>query len=259
MVSSGLAGIEPGRFELPRRSGNAHLYRVNHPLALWVTSQAKSRQLAPAKLVFDYNAYGSRISTLEPYRGKGGWLTLKLISVDALGNQEQHLLVAAITHNGAILAEEDPEKLLRLPATTEEPSLFTAADSALLADVGARTVALLRDINQRNLGYFDQEVQKLDAWADDLKLGLEQQIKEIDREIKEVRRTAATSPTLEEKLSWQKKQRELEGKRTKLRRELFSRQDEVEAQRNDLISQLEVKLQQYVDERTLFTVEWELV
>ena len=107
----------------------------------------------------------------------------------------------------------------------------------------------LRDVNERNLGYFEQEVQKLDAWADDLKLGLEQEIKEIDREIKEVRRTAATSPTLEEKLSWQKKQRELESKRSKLRRELFARQDEVEAQRNDLISQLEVQLQQQVDRR----------
>ena len=45
-------------------------------------------------------------------------------------------------------------------------------------------------------------------------------------------------------LSRQKKQRELESKRSKLRRELFARQDEVEAQRNDLISQLEAQLQQ---------------
>ncbi|PKO79461.1 MAG: DEAD/DEAH box helicase, partial [Betaproteobacteria bacterium HGW-Betaproteobacteria-13] len=79
------------------------------------------------------------------------------------------------------------------------------------------------------------------------------------REIKEVRRSAATAPTLEEKLSWQKQQRELEGKRGKLRRELFARQDEVEAKRNDLISQLEVQLQQRVEERTLFTVGWELL
>jgi ERCC4-related helicase len=257
---SGLAGIELGRYELPRRSGEAHLYRVNHPLALWITQQAKTRQLPAAKLVFDYEAYGIRISTLEPYRGKTGWLTCKLISVEALGNQEQHLLVAASTTDGVVLAEEDPEKLLRLPATTQAASLFNAPDgSTLQADVDARRTALLREINERNLGYFEQEVQKLDAWADDLKLGLEQEIKEIDREIKEVRRTAATSPTLEEKLAHQKRQRELEGKRSKLRRELFARQDEVEAQRNDLISQLEAQLQQQVEERTLFTVEWELV
>lgn len=254
-----VAGVSSGRYELPRRSGEAHLFRIGHPLAVLLAEQAKSRTLEGARLVFDYNAYGSKISTLEAHRGKAGWLTVKLVSVETLGNLEQHLLVAACTTDGVVLVEEDPEKLLRLPATTQAASLFNAPDATLLADLETRKTALLRDVNERNLGYFEQEVQKLDAWADDLKLGLEQEIKEIDREIKEVRRTAATSPTLEEKLSWQKKQRELEGKRGKLRRELFSRQDEVEAQRNDLISQLEAQLQQRVEERALFTVEWELV
>jgi ERCC4-related helicase len=254
----GRAGVELGRYELPRRSGDAHLYRISHPLARWAIDQAKARALDPACLVFDYTAYGSKVSTLEAYRGKAGWLTVKLISVETLGNQEQHLLVAASTTDGVVLAEEDPEKLLRLPATTQLASLFNAHDTALLADIEARKTALLRDVNERNLGYFEQEVQKLDAWADDLKVGLEQEIKEVDREIKEVRRTAATSPTLEEKLSWQKKQRDLEGKRSKLRRELFARQDEVEAQRNDLISQLELQLQQQVEEHMLFTIEWEM-
>lgn len=257
---AGDAGDIPlGRYELPRRSGDAHLYRINHPLAAWITQQAKTRALDGARLVFDYDSHGTRVSTLEPYRGKAGWLTCRLLEVVALGNQEQHLLVAATTTDGVSLAEDDPQKLLRLPATTRAASLFNkAGDATLAADVEGRRTELLRQINQRNLGYFEQEVHKLDAWADDLKLGLEQEIKEIDRQIKEVRRTAATSPTLEEKLSWQKKQRDLEGRRSKLRRELFARQDEVEAQRNDLISQLEAQLQQQVEERTLFTVEWEL-
>ena len=102
-------------------------------------------------------------------------------------------------------------------------------------------------------------MQKLDAWADDLKLGLEQEIKGIDAEIKDVRRTAAASVTLEEKLAQQKKQRELETKRGKLRRELFDWQDAIEAQRNALIGQLEGQLEQRVDEKVLFTVEWRLV
>jgi chromosome segregation ATPase len=179
--------------------------------------------------------------------------------VEALGNEEQHLVVAASTTDGHALAEDDPEKLLRLPARSQSAGLFSAADATLMEDVEARKIALLREINQRNLGYFEQEVQKLDAWADDLKLGIEQEIKEIDRQIKEVRRTAASSPTLEEKLAWQKQQRELEVKRTKLRRELFNRQDAIESERNELINQLEAKLQQVVQEQTLFTVEWELI
>ena len=253
-----LEGISLGRYELPRRNGGSHLYRISHPLAAWVTQQAKSRQLPGSRLVFDYDGYGTQVSTLKAYRGQTGWLTVSLISVDALGQQEQHLIVAATTAQGVALAEDDPEKLLRLPAHQKAAGLFSATDGTLAADLATRKVQVLRKINQRNLGYFEQEVEKLDAWADDLKLGLEQEILGLDFEIKEERRTAAISPTLEEKLSHQKRQRDLETKRSKLRRELFTRQDEVEAQRNDLITQLEVQLQQRVEEQTLFTIEWEL-
>ena len=254
------ASIQLGRYELPRRSGDAHLYRIHHPLAQWVTQQAKERTLNNARLVFDYDKHGAKISTLEPYRGATGWLACKLVSVEALDNQEEHLLLAAVTADGKALDEDDPEKLLRLPATVMSAAQpgESAGNDALNAEMDARQNALLRDINQRNLGYFEQEVQKLDAWADDMKLGLEQEIKEIDRNIKEVRRTATIAPTLEEKLSWQKKQRELEGKRSKLRRELFDKQDEIEAQRDRLIARLDEQLKQRVEERILFTLEWHL-
>ncbi|WP_313401313.1 SNF2-related protein [Stenotrophomonas sp.] len=251
------ANISLGRYELPRRTGDAHLYRIGHPLAEWIAQQAKDRPLETAKLVFDYDGYGNKVSTLEAYRGKTGWLTVKLLSVATLGENEQHLVVAASTADGTPLTEEDPEKLLKLPAMLQVNGLL-AANDALVADADTRKTELLRLINQRNLGYFEQEVRKLDAWADDLKLGLEQEIKENDRQIKEVRSTAATAPTLEEKLSWQKKQRELEAKRSKLRRDLFARQDGLEEQRNKLIVELEDQLKPHVEERTLFTVEWEL-
>lgn len=254
-----ISGVELGRYELPRRSGEAHLYRVGHPLAEWVTGKAKSRRLPTAKLLFDYGAYGTQISTLKNYRGKSGWLTASLVTVEALGNLEEQIVVAAVTADGSPLAEDDPEKMLRLHARLAGPGERDELPSALADDLLSRRMGILREINQRNLGYFEQEVQKLDAWADDLKLGIEQEIKEIDRQIKEVRRTAASAPTLEEKLSWQKKQRELESTRTKLRRELFNKQDEIEAQRNDIISQLEGQLKQQVNEQPLFCIQWELI
>lgn len=49
-------------------------------------------------------------------------------------------------------------------------------------------------------------------------------------------RRSVTSPTLGKTLHWQELQRELGGKRYKLRRELFDCQDDVELQRNDLIA-----------------------
>ncbi|MBS0601904.1 MAG: DEAD/DEAH box helicase [Proteobacteria bacterium] len=255
---AGLAGVETGRYELPRRSGDAHLYRIHHPLAQWVLERAQARTTGSARLVFDYDAHGAQLSSLKAYRGHGGWLSVRLVCIEALGQQEQHLLVAASTAEGTLLPEDDPDKLLRLPATAHAVGLFCEPDAALLADIETRRSALLGAIHARNLGYFEQEVQKLDAWADDLKLGLEQQIKDLDAEIKNVRRTAATAPTLQDKLACQKQQRELESRRSRMRRELYARQDEVEVQRNALIDQLELQLRQQVQERELFTIEWEL-
>jgi len=255
---SNLQSVELGRYELPRRSGEAHLYRLGHPLAEWVLQQSKTRQLQGAKLIFDYDAYGNKISTLEAYRSQSGWLTAKLITVETFNSQEQHILVAATCANGTVMAEDDPEKLLRFPAHIQQAGMFNAGSDDLASDLQTRTDILLGEVSRRNLGYFEQEVEKLDAWADDLKTGLEQAIKDIDKEIKEVRRSAATSPTLEEKLIQQKRQRELENKRSQLRRELFARQDEVEEQRNKLIEALEIQMKQQVQEQILFTIEWKL-
>ena len=258
ITASDRANITLGRYELPRRSGDAHLYRNNHPLAQWLIAQAKNRPLDTARLTFHYAAYGSKISTLETYRGQSGWLTVQLITSEALGNPEQHLLVAATTRAGEVLIEDDPEKLLRLPATAQPANRPEALPAALLADIENRKAALLAEIDVRNRGYFDQEYNKLDDWAEDLKLGLERAIEDTDREISEARRTAATAATLADKLEWKKKQRELEDKRNKMRKELFDRQDEIDNQRNQLLEQLEAKLTPQVEERTLFTIEWEM-
>lgn len=251
--------VPTGRYELPRKSGETYLYRITHPLAQAIIEHAKKRDCPPVRLIFDYQGHNGRISTLEAYRGRSGQLIAKLISISALGGTEQHILVAAATENGEILQADDPEKILRLPAHIAETTIKTGFQTTLSDNIAERRQTLLNQATKRNLGYFEEEVQKLDDWADDLKQGLEQDIKETDREIKEVRRTAATSATLEEKLSWQKKQRELENKRSRQRRELFDKQDEIEVQRNQLIEELEESLKQKVEEEELFFIEWEIL
>jgi ERCC4-related helicase len=196
LPTANLPGVDLGRYELPRRSGEAHLYRLGHPLAEWLIDQAKRRELADACLVFNYDAYGKRITTLEPFRGKTGWLSVHRVRVEALGREEEHLIVSAVTADGVALEESDPEKLLRFPAEIKPVGLFGSGGGALDGEIDRRKQALMQGISERNLGYFAQEVEKLDAWADDLKLGLEQEIKALDLQIKEVRRHAAVSVTL---------------------------------------------------------------
>lgn len=199
-------------------------------------------------MIFDYDAHGKHIATLNPLRGESGQLIVKLLTIEALGKTEEHLLVAGITNQGRLLPDDDAEKLLRLPVKIVDHCGVIESLPALVQDLQQREEQTLRETNQRNLQYFEQEVEKLEGWADDLKNGLEQEIKEIDKQIKETRKAAAVAATLEEKLKYQKQQRDMESRRSRLRKELYEKQDEVETQRNELIGALENCLQQQITE-----------
>ena len=140
--------------------------------------------------------------------------------------------------------------------TTQRP---IDINTSLQGQLERSKTTIMEEISQRNLQYFGDEVEKLDTWADDLKVVLEQEIKEHDREIQEVRRTAKVAPDLHEKLHWQKRQKELEKQRNKKRRELFDRQDEVDDRREMLITELEEKMNQTIEEQHLFTISWEVI
>jgi SNF2 family DNA or RNA helicase len=64
-------------------------------------------------------------------------------------------------------------------ARSEAPDVATTPWDLVVIDEAHRL---------RNAQFFEVETEKLDGWADDLKVGLEREIKEIDRQFKEARR-----------------------------------------------------------------------
>jgi ERCC4-related helicase len=251
--------IPLGLYELPRRSGESHLYRLNHPLAEAVVDRAKLRDLPNVEVRFDYSGRSGKVSLLEPLVGKSGWLTLSQLSVEALDQAEDHLIFAGMTDLGAVLDPQVAARLLSLPGTVAElQTVPNSVQGALCGQTDEQQAAIQREISQRNAKFFAEEADKLDSWADDLKLGLEREIKELDRQIKEARRSATSSLALEEKLSAQKQIRGLESQRNDKRRSLFDAQDKVDKQREDLIVGIEGKLKQQVTLNHLFLIRWQL-
>ncbi len=104
--------------------------------------------------------------------------------------------------------------------------------------------------------YFNEEVEKLDRWAEDLKTGLEREIKELDLQIREVKRLSTSAPSLQEKLEHQKRLKELDTERRTKRKRLFEAQDEIDAKRDGLIAGIEQRLQQKVSFNPLLTIRW---
>jgi ERCC4-related helicase len=249
--------VPTGLYELPRRSGEAHFFRVNHPLGDAIISRARARKLPVSEVIFDYSAHEGRISAIEPLVGQSGWLTASLLSVEALGQGEDHILLAAQCDDGETLSDEAASRLLTIPAYVgSELELEATVGTDLAGHLNAQQDRIRRGISERNARFFEAEANKLDGWADDLKVGLERELKELDRQIKEARRAATIALTLEEKLSGQKAVKALETERSTKRRSLFDAQDRIDEQRTELIAQIEGKLEQAVETTSLFTIRW---
>jgi adenine-specific DNA-methyltransferase len=251
--------IPLGLYELPRRSGEAHLYRLNHPLAERIINEARKRELPTAEIHFDHAAHEGKVTILQPLLGHSGWLSVSCFTVESLDQAEDHLLFAAVTDMGQTIDEETAIRLLTLPARVgasadSTPEILIALEEA----TREREDTVQRSISERNALFFETEAEKLEGWADDLKLGLEREIKDIDRQIKEARRAATAALTLEEKLSGQKQIKALEAQRSQKRRSLFDAQDNVEAKRDEFIQNLEAKLNQKTESETLFNLRWVL-
>jgi superfamily II DNA or RNA helicase len=254
----GSRGIPLGRYELPRRSGETHLYRLGDPLAEHVITQAKSRDLPIAEVEFRYADHDGKISILEPLRGKSGSLAVSLFTVESMDQAEDHLIFAACTDDEIMLDEEQARRMLILPAHVTDSLLDLPAPGKLDTFAATRQKEIQRQVSERNALFYEAEAAKLDGWADDLKVGLEREIKEFDRQLKETRRASVTALTLEEKLESQKQIKAIESHRNDKRRSLFEAQDAIDRQREVLIEKIEGKLLQHSRLEPLFHLAWRM-
>jgi superfamily II DNA or RNA helicase len=249
-----------GAYHLDWRAAEANgdtFFRLEHPLAQAAVTRALGRALPVAEVRFDYAAHGAPVAVLAERRGMSGWLSVARARVASL-QDEEHLLAAAVTDGGDELDAAWCDKLLGLPAGAG--AVVVSATPGAVSDALARQQArVLAEAETRNGVWFDEEVEKLDRWAEDLKFGLERELKELDAEIRAARKGTKLAVTLAEKLEAQRLVKTLELRRNTKRRHLFDAQDEIDSRRTTLIEEIERRLRMTTTLDLLFTLRWTLV
>ena len=112
---------------------------------------------------------------------------------------------------------------------------------------------------ERNRDFFDTEMDKLDQWADDMKLSLEKEIKDLDAEIKLRKSEAKKMLLLETKVKAQREIKTLEKKRSEKRQHLFEAQDTIDERKEKLLDEIERRLKQEINTTELFTIKWKMI
>ena len=252
--------IHPGPYRSGRNVEDANLYRIGHPLAQRIIQKCK--QLAPpvAELVFQYTGAGKTISILEPFIGKSGWLCLTNLTISSF-ETEDWLLFAGITDDGADMDSEQCQRLFSLAGSKSSQMVLPPDETfrqRMKAQFATQQQNMISRLSEKNAEFFELEMGKLEGWAGDLKESLEHELKEIDRQIKETKRDAQLAPGLENKVALHKSIKELESRRAEKRRGLFEAQDAVDTRKDGLLSEIESRLKQGLQQEALFTIRWRI-
>ncbi len=249
--------IHPGPYRMGRNVEDANTYRIGHPLAQRVLEQCRSLDTPPVELRFRLDGSGKRIAILEPHAGHSGWLVCAKLSIDSF-EAEDHLLLAAVREDGQPLDPADCKRLFDLPAEVGQP-ILAAQPAALEEQIGAQQQQVMQEISRRNARWLDAEIVKLDRWSEDLKFGLEQEIKDLDQQIRDAKRASSAAMMLEDKLAHQRALKTLQSTRNQKRGDLFAAQDEVESRRDGMIASIEARMKQERKLKPVFIVRWRLI
>lgn len=250
--------VPVGPYRIGRHVEDSHIYRPSHPLANRILTEAAAKDLQPCRLCFDYSGTPTKISILEPFVGRTGTLALHKITVEAL-EAEDYLVFTAADDDGQTLDDEQCSRLFSLPAKVDSAGGNAVNSNSLSAFYKKKKAQIIEEIGQRNSVFFDEEMDKLDYWASDQQKSLRTNLKELDDQIKELKRQIRQTNTLPEKIAQQKKVKAIEKRRDDAWRDYDLAARQIEKKKDELIDSVEARLSQTIKEDVLFTIQWTIV
>lgn len=240
-------------------ANNTNLYRAGHPLAKEIISACKEAELESHEIIFNYSNHPTKMAVLEDYIGQTGILQVTQLSIISF-EQEDYLIINAIDKNGNKLNSEIAQKMFSLPASINNGVIVNDVEYHQLSEINkVQKQSILEENMERNAEFFDQEYDKLDKWADDMKISLEREIKDLDLEIKLRKAEARKKIDLKSKVKEQRIVKDLEKKRNEKRKHLFEAQDQVDSKKDEVLGNIEERLAQRIEEKELFVIKWEII
>ncbi|MHB8089471.1 MAG: SNF2-related protein, partial [Anaerolineaceae bacterium] len=149
-------------------------------------------------------------------------------------------------------------RLFDLPATVIG-SGGQVPTSALHAAIVRQKNEIISELATRQANWFEEEIEKLNFWAEDKRKGLKAELKDYDDQIALLKKEGRMAANLPDKLAIQKKLRDLDSKRDVAWKAYDADAKTIEKQKDELLDSVEERLKQTIEEKTIFTLKWSVV
>jgi hypothetical protein len=251
--------IHPGHYRIGKNVEDVNVYRIGHPLAQKVIARCREAELPTKSLLFRYSNSGKRISILDELVGTEGWLVCELLTISAF-DSEDHVLLSGLADSGATLTIEQCRRLFSLVAEEElvYPELPASQAERLKESLEVQKHAILAELETRNGGFFEAELDKLDRWGEDRRASLKAKLKDLEDALKIIKRQARLAANLPLKLKLERERRNLETNREEAWKDYEGAARDIEKKKDALIDEVEKKLTQNLSQTKLFSLRWRL-
>lgn len=237
--------------------GDVFLRREDPLYESWL-QESLSAEISPVAIRFCHSDSERNVSFFNANPGIKGMLSVDKLSYNGLSHEE-HLLFSVITEDGTLMDDDIVNSMLGLPAEivgacpSESPELVQLRETRL----GSQQ----EQVEEVNKQYYLDECDKLDAYSEDLKEGLQRKRKELDKLIKEKEKEFRTSTNLplDKIISMKDEINKLKDKRKKMQREIYQQEDEIDMQRDKLQEEIRQKLNRTAKITHIMTIAFEVV
>lgn len=257
LTDQGVERIYNLKWKDAEEEGDVFLRREDPLYASWL-AEALAQPLPPAYLRFDHTHSERNISFLTAHPNLRGMLSIDKLAYEGIG-EEEHLVFSVVTEDGTPVDDETVNRILELPATITRECPEEGAE--LRAMRVQRLELQKQSVEDANKKYYLEECEKLDAYSEDLKEGLQHELKDLKKAITEKKKIfrASTSLPLREMLEMKDEINKMEARHKKMQRELYAREDEIDEEKERLQEEVRQKLQGNCMVEHIMTIGFEVV
>lgn len=246
------------KYTLNKKREDAKHFLVNGAIAQEIISRGKRESTPLAHLSFNWTNTNICYTEISNLKSKSGLLKLSNLQVSSEIESHSVLLFSGITNAGEVLSDEQCRFILGLNSEIEK-GIVGNKDKIEQQHTQTKTERL-NYLEKADAALMQREFKKFHNWAEDRIAELEDQLKEAKKEVKEMEKSSMQEGLSgAEVLGFEEQLAKARRKVSRLKREMFEREDEINDERDRMIEEAKSKLDRTIMEEEIFTISFELV
>lgn len=246
------------KYTLNKKREDAKRFLINGAVAQKLIFQGKKEDTPLAHLQFIRSDSKAINSEIDKLKAKSGIIRVSNLEVNSEIESHSVLLFSGITDANEGLNDDICRYILALNSIVQD-SFKGNLENIDETHLKIKTERL-NYLNDTDAALMQREFKKFHNWADDKIVEIEGELKEAKKQEKEIdKQSMQDGLSGSEALALQEQLAKAKKKVSRLKRQMFDREEEIERERDQMIEEAKGKLNRTITEEEVFTISFELI